>query len=329
MIKRKSLFTLFLGCMLAVTSFGQDREKYKEFVQQAWDLYEAKDYKQAAETYKMAFDQLGGKAYETDRYNAACSYALAGDVENSFYHLMYLAEHERIKYRKLDHLLQDSDLTSLHADSRWSGLVDLVRANKQEYEKDLDFPLMAKLDTIYDLDQKYRKQIGDIEQEFGRDSDEMKAHWQLINHTDSLNLIEIKKILDERGWLGPKVIGGKGNSALFLVIQHADLETQKKYLPMMREAAKLGHARSSSLALLEDRVALRSGERQIYGSQIGRDPDTGEFYVSPLIDPEKVNERRAEVGLGTIEEYIQNWDMTWDVEKHKKNTEKLEAEKDD
>ena len=97
----------------------------------------------------------------------------------------------------------------------------------------------------------------------------------------------------------------------------------------MREAVKLGNARASSLALLEDRVALRQGERQIYGSQIGRDPETNEYYVSPLIEPEKVNERRAEVGLGPIEEYIQNWGMTWDLEKHKAQTEKLEKEKED
>ena len=54
---------------------------------------------------------------------------------------------------------------------------------------------------------------------------------------------------------------------------------------------------------------------------------TGEFYVSPLIDPENVDKRRAEVGLGTISEYITNWDMTWDVEKHIARTKKNEAEK--
>ena len=97
---------------------------------------------------------------------------------------------------------------------------------------------------------------------------------------------------------------------------------------MMREAVKEGNARGSSLALLEDRVALRQGERQIYGSQIGRDQETGEYFVSPLIDPENVDKRRAEVGLGTISEYVAIWDMTWDVEKHKARTKKTEAEKE-
>ena len=73
-------------------------------------------------------------------------------------------------------------------------------------------------------------------------------------------------------------------------------------------------------------MALRQGKRQIYGSQIGRDQESGEFYVSPLIEPEKVNERRAEVGLGTIESYISNWGMKWDLEKHQERTAKSELE---
>jgi hypothetical protein len=30
-----------------------------------------------------------------------------------------------------------------------------------------------------------------------------------------------------------------------------------------------------------------------------------------MIEPEKVNKRRLEVGLGSIEEYLKNWDIEW------------------
>ncbi len=325
-MKMKYLLTI-MGLLIVNFSFGQNQEKYSEYIKEAWSFYESKEYKKSAEKYKAAFDQLDGKAYPNDRYNAACSYALAENVENSFYHLLYLAENPNIKYRNLGHISTDADLNLLHSDDRWNKLIEIVKVNKQEYEKDLDKPLVAKLDTIYQLDQSYRRQIGEIEEKYGRDSEEMQAHWKLIQEKDSINLIKIKKILDERGWLGSKVIGDQGNSTLFLVIQHADLDTQVKYLPMMREAVKLGNARASSLALLEDRVSLRQGDRQIYGSQIGRDRETGEYYVSPLVEPEKVNERRAAVGLGTIEEYIKNWNMTWNLKKHKERAKKIESER--
>ena len=187
--------------------------------------------------------------------------------------------------------------------------------------------MVAVLDTIYKEDQGLRKEIKSVQDKYGRESGEMKAHWETINEKDARNLIKIQKILDEKGWLGQDVIGGRGNMTLFLVIQHAPIEIQEKYLPMMREAVKKNNAQPSSLALLEDRIALRTGKRQIYGSQIGRNPETGEFYVSQIENPEKVDERRAKVGLGTLQDYISNWNITWDIEKHKEMTEKLEAKK--
>ncbi|MCD8408579.1 hypothetical protein LNI96_11685 [Tenacibaculum dicentrarchi] len=301
--------------------------KYKAFIKKADSLYSVKEYKNSAIEYQNAFDSNEGKAYSRDRYNAACTFALAGDSEKAFYHLFYSAEHPKIKYNNYNHITTDSDLNSLHKNGKWDKLIKLVKANKDEAEKDLDKPLVSILDTIYREDQTYRKQIGEIEKKYGRESDEMKKHWELINEKDSINLIKVQKILDEKGWLSPKVIGNQGNSTLFLVIQHSPLEVQEKYLPMMREAVKKGNARASSLALLEDRVALRKGGKQIYGSQVGRDQETGEYYVLPLENPEKVDEKRAEVGLGPIADYISNWNMTWDVKKHIERTKKMEKEK--
>ena len=216
-------------------------------------------------------------------------------------------------------------MNSLHTDERWSKVIQKVTANKEKAEVNFDKPLVALLDTIFQEDQKYRRQIDGIQEKYGWESDEMKAHWEIINEKDSINLIKIKQILDERGWLGPDVIGNQGNSTLFLVIQHSDLETQENYLPMMREAVEKGNARASSLALLEDRVALGKGDKQIYGSQVGRDQETGEYYVLPLLDPDNVDQRRASVGLGTLQDYISNWGMTWDVEEYKKKLPEYEV----
>lgn len=307
------------------TPIVEDPAKYATLKKEADQLYAAKDYQQSANKFKEAFEAIGGKAYPMDRYNAACSYALAGDIDNSFYHLLRLANSET-KYKNYGHITTDPDLNILHQDKRWEELLAIVKTNKEIAEKDLDKPLVAQLEAIHQEDQKYRQQIGEIEKKHGRDSEEMKAHWKLIQEKDSINLIAVKKILDERGWLGRDIVGDQGNTTIFLVIQHADLETQVQYLPMMRAAVKKGNARTGSLALLEDRVALRQGKRQIYGSQISRDQETGEFFVSPLIDPENVDKRRKEVGLPPLADYIKHWDMTWDIGKHKKRTAKIEAE---
>ena len=101
--------------------------------------------------------------------------------------------------------------------------------------------------------------------------------------------------------------------------------TQEKYLPMMRDAVKSGKAKRSSLALLEDRVALKQGRKQVYGSQISWNMKTNTYYVLPLADPDAVDKRRAEMGLPPLQIYLSNWQMKWDVEQYKKGLPQLEA----
>lgn len=128
---------------------------------------------------------------------------------------------------------------------------------------------------------------------------------------DYFNLIKVKAILDKYGWLGPQTIGKQGNQTLFLVIQHSDIATQRKYLPLMRKAVIDGRAYASDWALLEDRVALSDTGMQIYGSQIGVDQKTGKKFVSPIKDEINVNKRRANVGLRPLEEYAKEFDIDY------------------
>ena len=295
---------------------SEERAKYAELKTEAWNLYENQEYLASARRYSEAFAALGNKGNTNDRYNAACSWALANQIDSSFVQLFRIAE--KGNYSNYGHITTDGDLNALHSDKRWNEVLNLVKSNKEKAEENLDKPLIAILDTIYQEDQGLRRQISEVEEKYGRDSDEMKAHWKTINETDSIKLIKIQKILDEKGWLGQDIIGGQGNTTLFLVIQHSQIEIQQKYLPMMRDAVKQGRAFGGDLALLEDRVAMRQGKKQIYGSQINSDYKTGKFSVYPIEDPDNINKRRADVGLNTIEEYLLNWDLIWDLEAHKK-----------
>jgi len=315
---------LFLALVLIVfcNLQAQDEAKYQQLITEAEKLYDQKEFKNSAAKYTEAFVALGNKGYINDRYNAACSYALSNQIDSAFVQLLKIGNGGH--YTNYKHLLRDTDLSSLYEDPRWEEVKKYVKANKEKQEENYDKPLVAKLEEIYDEDQGPRRKIAAIEKEHGWESPQMKELWKEIEVKDSINLIKIMEILDERGWLGADVIGGQGNQTLFLVIQHAPLEVQKKYLPMMREAVKKGNARSRSLALLEDRVALRQGGRQLYGSQVGRDQETGEYYVLPLDDPMNVDKRRAEMGLGLLQDYVGRWGITWDPEAYLKELPAIE-----
>lgn len=172
--------------------------------------------------------------------------------------------------------------------------------------------LIAMLDSILSDDQKYRLLLEKANKKFDYDSKEVQEIVEIIQNKDKVNLIKVKGILDQYGWLGADVIGENGNEALFLTIQHSDQSTQKKYLPMMREAVKKGKAQGSALALLEDRVAIGQGKKQIYGSQIiGY---YGKYRFSPIEDEINVNKRRASVGLEPIEDYAKNFGFVYKME---------------
>lgn len=312
--------------LATLAAFGrvdaQISAEYNTLVAKAWASYQAGDHAVSARTYSAAFASNGWRGTQSDRYNAACSWALAGVPDSAFFNLERIAR--LMDYTNVSHLTTDADLNSLHADARWAPLVALVQANKDRLEAKFDKPLVALLDSIFDEDQTLRRSIGDVEAKYGRESKEMQLLWRTMAEKDSTNLIVIKRILDERGWLGEDVVGGKGNSTLFLVIQHSDQATQEKYLPMMREAVARGNARASSLALLEDRVALGQGRRQTYGSQIGIDPGSGEQCLSPLEDPDHVDDRRAAVGLQPLADYLKLFGMSWDLEAYKRELPALE-----
>jgi hypothetical protein len=180
-----------------------------------------------------------------------------------------------------------------------------------------DKGLIAMLDTIYHDDQDDRIKYEELVKKDGfnpKDEQELAA---IISRKDSINIIKIEKILDKYGWVGPDVFGKQGSETVFSVIQHADIKTQEKYLPIMRNAVKNKKADPGSFAMLQDRVSLREGKGQIYGSQIGRD-EKGVFYVDVLNDPDNVDKRRVEVGLEPLASYVQDWNIKWDVATYKK-----------
>ncbi|MGE8512993.1 MAG: DUF6624 domain-containing protein [Chryseobacterium culicis] len=312
---RNTIYTFLL--LFLFTSINA--QEYSKLISEANKLYETKDYKMSADLYDKAFKIESENP--SHLYNGACSSSLAGDTKKAFKWLNLSIEKG---WTNLKHLNSDTDLENLHSKKEWGKTIEKLEKKLALIEANYDKPLQAELLAIHEEDQKYRVQMNETQKKFGPNSKEMNDLWRITNQKDSINLLKVKKILDEKGWVGKDKVGAQANSALFLVIQHSDLETQKKYLPMMKEAVTKGNASPGSLALLIDRIEIREGRKQIYGSQIGIIQSNNTFYVSPLIDPDNVDKRRTEVGLGPISDYLKNWNLVWDVEKYKKELPELE-----
>ncbi len=312
----KSAYTILIFLIVSL-AYGQS---YQSIVSEADVLYNNKDYRSSVDKYKEAFKIEQKQA--RDLYNAACSAALSGEKKLAFEWLNLALQNG---WSNIRHIKTDSDLTSLHGSEEWDDLINEMQKLVDQREANYDKALQAKLLAIFDDDQTIRREYIAAQKEFGHQSMQADSLGKIMIFKDSINLIKVTEILDEHGWVGPDLVGGQANQTLFLVIQHSNLQTQQKYLPMMRDAVRDKKASSTSLALLEDRVALGEGKRQIYGSQIGFDEASNTSYVLPLDDPDNVDKRRTEVGLGPLSEYVKRWDIVWDVEEYKKKLPEIES----
>ena len=111
----------------------------------------------------------------------------------------------------------------------------------------------------------------------------------------------LRETLDRYGWPPISAVGEEAANAAWLLAQHADdLEFQVRCHNLMRDAAAVGEADRGSLAYLSDRVDVRHGRPQRYGTQ--HEWRDGRAVPSPIADPDSVDARRAAVGLPTLAE---------------------------
>ena len=303
---KQTILALTFGILIFGNAISQPFEKSK-----ADSLRDAGNLKLAIEEYAKLYEQDSTNGNNT--YNYAAALALDRQIDTAF-HFLNIATDKDTSVQ----VLNDPDFYFLIGDDRWSKLQDkIINRVEAKYGKYQDVELSKELWTMQIKDQAFYYHIDVAERTVGRESPIISALGELKKIINDQNLNRIIEIIDAQGWPKKSVVEGSAATTVFLIIQHSDIEIQKKYLPLMKEAANNGEADWSLLALLIDRVNIREGKKQIYGSQITRNED-GSFSVKDLQDPEYVNQRRKEVGLEPIEEYVSRWGIKWTIEQKEK-----------
>ncbi|WP_245980589.1 DUF6624 domain-containing protein [Flagellimonas lutimaris] len=206
-----------------------------------------------------------------------------------------------------------------------------ARKNEQKNQvqpaKPNTIDIVAMLDTVWQTEQVPIRKRDSAFQEYGDESDEYKKYQAIYKKNHSVNEQKIAEILKD-GWPSMEEIGEQGNITICNVLQHSSPETRLKYLPLMRQATKNKRLSPWLLARTEDRIATDRGELQIYGGQIKYYPETNTFDVWPIVDPENVDKRRAEIGLEPMAQYLKNrrFPLEWNLENQIKRTVAFESE---
>lgn len=303
---KKATFLLAALLLSGASVFAQ--AEFSKLNRQASDAYNAKSYRTSGELYDQAFKQSKAQPTNSDFYNAACAWALAGDANKAF---QYLDRATLAGWENVAHVKQDTDLTALHADKRWQPMLAKLEATVARMEASYNKPLKQQLDSIYAADQGGRQKYEAIEKQYGAESEQMRALWKEIEATDTRNLKKVTALLDAHGWPTRKEVGKMGNETVFLVIQHSDLPTMEKYFPMAKQAMERGDLSKSAFALLQDRLLMWQGKPQVYGSQLRTDPKTNKMAFHSIADEAHVDERRAAMGMEPLASYAKRFGLDY------------------
>ena len=124
-----------------------------------------------------------------------------------------------------------------------------------------------------------------------------------VQRADSVNLERLEALVARFGWPKQSEVGEWAATGAFLVIQHSPLEVQLRYEPALRAAVEAGEANPAGLGMLTDRIRVRQGRPQLYGSQTRTDPETGARSFHPIEDEANLDARRAAIGMEPMAEY--------------------------
>lgn len=115
----------------------------------------------------------------------------------------------------------------------------------------------------------------------------------------------LDEIIDKIGYPTMDKVGKEASDAAWLIIQHSisNPDFMKKSLALLVLAVDEKRADPVNLAYLSDRVAVFEDKPQLYGTQFDWD-ETGQLNPNTFDSLEKVNRRRKEIGLNSMEEQI-------------------------
>ena len=128
---------------------------------------------------------------------------------------------------------------------------------------------------------------------------------------DSANASWLGAVVGRHGWPGRSLVGAEAANAAFLIVQHAvhDTAFQARALALMERGVASGEVPGADVAMLADRLAVRRGRPQRYGTQAKL--VEGRVVLDPIADSAHVDERRAALGMPPLKEYVRVLDSLY------------------
>lgn len=256
---------------------------------------------EAIKAYRKEFRLNPSKFNNT--YNLACAYALLHQKDSAFSYLEKALENDKSLW-----VLADSDLFSLHTDQRWLRLENKQLAKFQEDKGQLNKPTYAKeLLRLIVKDQMFDFHMDMAKRFFAKNG--KAPHWYYpIAYTKKEvtkeNFLELERLLKIYGWPTYNDVGKLAADGPLLIINHHEKEEIRlKYLPQIKQACLAKQGSCVEYAKIKDRALVNTDKLQLYGMQFEYNVNN-QLVPLPIFEPEYVDERRKEIGLPPLKQYL-------------------------
>lgn len=291
MNNKRNTLIMMLSCLMAVGSkpaFASElgnqktpmsQEAYWSLIFHADSLYAEGRYAEAKRGYELAFSE--------DRY------ILPSQLTEVAQKMLNISDYSTALSLQQHRVKMEKDYYAEPSKSPFVELRDTFEQRKRVWGYDLD--LKEQLEGIFERDQHDRILWSQAARASSPNPERTEVLYRQAAQTDSLNLVAVNRILLEQGFPRKQKVGEMALVGLWSAFQHNSLEMQKQFLPQLETAVARGDMAPAYLATLKDRIDVREGRPQKYGTQWGPDGKR-----CPLLDASRVNEWRQEVGLPPI-----------------------------
>jgi hypothetical protein len=225
---------------------------------------------------------------------------------------------QEISYEEFQKAQQEGDLFEDYYVDKEGNITEIIIREKKEQDEELlskiNKALEAKGDIkeVPDLPINCDDKANILQTAFEKDQNMRRSNAGIDPDIDKENLITIVNFIEKCGIPTLQQVNFEQMAGIWLVLQHAPPYYQKKYIPLFEQASEKGDINPAVVATMKDRALMYEGKPQIYGTQV----EDGQLYN--LLEPEYVDQRRAEMDMGPLAEYLQNFSIDFSVSQKRK-----------
>ncbi len=187
----------------------------------------------------------------------------------------------------------------------WQGFLVAFHLVAFQLNAQYDQQLISELDSMVESEIGWRIAYTEAVNQ----SADSLALAQLLIDRDSLHRRQYSRLNSlflTHGYLGHDVVGKSGSHDFWFLVNELNAypDFQEAVLLKMEEAVDVHNASYASYAYMLDKVRVRSGQLQVYGTQVAFNRSASSFLPQPVEKPESLDARREKAGLPPMNMFI-------------------------